>query len=61
MWLYLDPVLLPLAAVLIWPLVKSLVFIGAAAMSIWSRDYRRRAAARHIIWLLGRPPEEPFD
>ncbi len=61
MWACLDPIIFPLLAIFIWPLVKSLVFVSAAAISIWSRDTRRRAAARHIIWLIGRPPEQNHE
>jgi len=61
MALCLDPILVPLLAILIWPLVKSSVFLTAAAMSIWSRDARRRAAARHLVRLIGRPPDESPD
>ncbi len=61
MSLYLDPILVPVLAILIWPLVKSSVFVTAAALSIWSRDESRRAAARHLVRLIGRPPEESRD
>jgi hypothetical protein len=34
---------------LIWPVTKSLVVMGAAATSMWSRDERRRRAAERIL------------
>jgi hypothetical protein len=49
---YIDPTTIAIA-VLIWPATKSVVVMGAAAVSMWSRDERRRRAAERIIAALG--------
>jgi hypothetical protein len=49
----LDPTLLPVA-LLIWPAAKSAVFVGSAAVSIWSRKPGRRAEARRIMRMISR-------
>ena len=46
-----DPGLLPVA-LLLWPATKSLVFMGAAAVNLWSRKPGRRAEARRLLRLL---------
>lgn len=46
-----DPSLLPVA-LLLWPATKSLVFMGAAAVNLWSRKPGRRAEARRLLRLL---------
>jgi hypothetical protein len=48
---HFDPHLLPLA-LLLWPATKSLVFMGAAAVNLWSRKPGRRAEARRLLRLL---------
>ena len=46
-----DPSLLPVA-LLLWPATRSLVFMGAAAVNLWSRKPGRRAEARRLLRLL---------
>jgi hypothetical protein len=48
---HLDPSLLPVA-LLIWPATRSLVFIGAAAVNLWSRKPSRRAEARRLLRMI---------
>jgi len=46
-----DPSLISLA-LLAWPVAKSVVFMGTAAVSLWSRKPARRAEARRLLRLL---------
>ncbi len=48
---HFDPTLLGVA-LLVWPATKSLVYTGAAAVSLWSRKPSRRAEARRLLRLL---------
>jgi hypothetical protein len=48
---FFEPGLLPVA-LLVWPATKSLVFMGAAAVNLWSRKPGRRAEARRLLRLL---------
>jgi hypothetical protein len=50
----LDSLLLPLA-ILSWPVTRSVVFLGASAVHMWSRDPARRDAARRLLRLLVPP------
>jgi hypothetical protein len=49
-----DPTVIAIALTL-WPAARSIVFIGAAAVSLWSRHEQRRRTAERIMRLL-RPP-----
>jgi len=52
-----DPTVIPVA-LLIWPITKSFVFMGAAAVNLWSRKPARRAEARRLLRLLNRGNQE---
>ena len=43
-----DHTVIPVA-LLIWPITKSVVFMGAAAVNLWSRKAARRAEARRLL------------
>lgn len=49
-----DSLLLPLALVA-WPVTRSVVFLVAAIIHLWSRNPARRAAARRLLGLLAPP------
>ncbi|MBM2617893.1 hypothetical protein JIG36_20255 [Actinoplanes sp. LDG1-06] len=49
---YLDPTVLGIALV-IWPATRSLIVMGAAAITVYSRDERRRRAAERVLRALG--------
>ncbi len=53
----LDLSLLPLA-LLVWPVARSVVYVGAAAVSLWSRKPARREAARWLLRTLHRNSDE---
>jgi hypothetical protein len=48
-----DPTIVPIV-LMVWPATKSLVFTGAAAISLWSRKPARRAEARRIMRMISR-------
>jgi hypothetical protein len=48
---HFDPTLLSVA-LLVWPATKSLVYMGAAAVSLWSRKPSRRAEARRLLRIM---------
>ncbi|MEU4421058.1 hypothetical protein AB0F81_10550 [Actinoplanes sp. NPDC024001] len=50
----LEPALIP-AVLFLWPATKSLVFMGAAAVNLFSRKPGRRAEARRLLRLLAPP------
>ena len=52
-----DPTVIPVV-LLIWPVAKSVVFVGAAAVNLWSRKPERRAEARRILRLLHSSSDE---
>lgn len=56
-----DPAQLPLYGLLVWPLAKSVVFVVASAVFVWSRKPARRAAARRLVRLISRAPADPAD
>jgi hypothetical protein len=56
---HFDPILIGMAF-LVWPATKSLVFAISAAMSMWSRDERRRRAAERILRAFGAADESKF-
>lgn len=55
---YVDPTLIGIAF-LIWPLTKSMLVMGAAAVHLWSRDERRIKAAQRILDTFGNSREVP--
>jgi hypothetical protein len=48
-----DPSLLPVV-LLVWPITKSLVFMVAAVVNLWSRKPTRRAEARRMMRMIHR-------
>lgn len=49
-----------LLAVLLWPLARAVVLIGAAAVCLLSRDRTRRSEARRLLrMMLSRQPNDP--
>lgn len=48
----LDPTMIGIAF-LIWPAAKSLIAMGAAATTMWSRDQERRRTAERILRSFG--------
>ena len=52
----LDPLMIGIA-LFIWPAAKSLVVMGAAVVSMWSRDDRRRETAERIVRAFSEPDE----
>lgn len=56
----LDTSLIALLILLLWPLARALVFVGAAAVCLLSRDRTRRAEARRMLrMILSRQPNDP--
>jgi hypothetical protein len=49
---HLDPTVIPLLVLLIWPVTRSAVFLAAAVISLWSHSPSRRAQARRLLRML---------
>ncbi|MEJ3748661.1 hypothetical protein WEI85_35970 [Actinomycetes bacterium KLBMP 9797] len=57
---FLDTSLIALLVLLLWPLARALVFVGAAAVALLSRNRTRRAEARRMLrMILSRQPNDP--
>jgi hypothetical protein len=55
---HLDPSFVILA-LLIGPATRSIVFLAAAAISLWSRRPERRSEARRLLRLIAADPPGP--
>jgi predicted lysophospholipase L1 biosynthesis ABC-type transport system permease subunit len=55
----LDPSIVPLLALLMWPLAKAIVFVVAATVSLFSRKAARRTEARRLLRMLSQGAEPP--
>jgi hypothetical protein len=53
---HFDPILIGMAF-LVWPATRSLIAVVAAAISMWSRDERRRRSADRILHAVGNSDE----
>jgi hypothetical protein len=54
-----DPNCIPLLVLLLWPLSRAIVFVGAAIVCILSRKSARRAEARRVLRMLSRERSLP--
>jgi hypothetical protein len=52
---------LPVISLFVWPIVKSTVFLTAAAMSVYSRRENRRSAARRLMQIINRDADSDND
>ncbi|WP_027346735.1 hypothetical protein [Hamadaea tsunoensis] len=52
---------LPVISLFVWPIVKSLVFLAAATISVYSRKENRRSAARRLMQIINRDSDSADD